>query len=133
MNTFTMQTWDEQVVSGAEGGPRVAHAHATFEYAGLIEGTSVSDSLLYYAGAGYDSGGVTSSGLEHFEASVGGRKGTFVVRHEYTYSADSHHVSSRFSVVPGSATAELTGLTGSGTISGSSQTMDYTFEPVFGE
>lgn len=133
-NTFTMQTWDEQVVSGSDGGPRVAYAHATFTYDGLFEGTSIADSLLFYVGEGYDSGGVTSSGLEYFDGSVGGRKGTFVVRHEYSFSAsgDTHQVSSTFTVLPGSGTGELTGLGGSGTISGSSRTMDYTFEPTFG-
>lgn len=134
-NTFTMQTWDESVVSGEEGGPRVAYAHATFTYSGLIEGTSIADSLLYYVGDGYDGGGTTSSGLERFDGSVDGRKGTFIVRHEYSFSADgdTHQVSSTFTVLPGSGTGELAGLTGSGTISGSSQTMDYTFEPAIAQ
>jgi hypothetical protein len=132
-NTFTMQSWDEQVVSGPEDGPRVGYAHATFEYSGLIEGTSVADSLLYYAGPGYDGGGTTSPGFERIEGSVDGRKGSFVIRHEYAFTADgdNHHVTSRFDVLPGSGTGELAGLTGAGTISGSSQTMDYTFEPSF--
>lgn len=134
MNTFTMQNWDEKIVSGTDSGPRVAYAHATFDYSGLIEGTSIGDSLLYYPGEGYDGGGTTSSGLERFDGSVDGRKGTFIVRHEYTFSAsgETHTVSSTFTVLPGSGTGELAGLGGSGTISGSSQTMDYTFEPTFG-
>ncbi|WP_028851387.1 DUF3224 domain-containing protein [Thermocrispum municipale] len=127
-NTFTTQSWDERAVSGTEGSPRVAHAHATFAYTGLIEGTSTADMLLYYA----DDSDVTSPGLERFEGSVAGRKGTFVVRHEYRFAPDSHEVTSTFSVLPGSATGELTGLTGRGTIAGSSRTMKYTFEPVFG-
>ncbi|MGH3433779.1 MAG: DUF3224 domain-containing protein [Thermocrispum sp.] len=131
--TFTMQTWDERVVSGDDSGPRVAYAHSTFEYSGLIEGSSVADTLLFYVGEGHDGGGVTSSGLERFDGSVGGRKGTFIVRHEYSFTADgdTHHVTSTFTVLPGSGTGELTGLAGDGTISGSSQTMDYTFEPSF--
>lgn len=130
-NTFTVQTWDEHIVSGSKGTPRVAHAHATYEYAGLIEGASIADALLYYAETG-DDGDSTSFALERIEGTVEGRKGSFIVRHEYRISAATHHVSSTFTVVPGSATGELTGMTGSGTTSGASQTMNYTFEPVFG-
>ena len=68
-NTFTMKTWDETIVSGPENGPRFAHAHATFDYAGIIEGSSTGDSLLYYAGEGYDGGGQTAPGFERIEGS----------------------------------------------------------------
>ena len=133
-NTFTMQNWTENVASGPDDGPRVAYAHATFAYQGLIEGISSSDSLLYYPGTGHDGGGVTSPGYERFEASVDGRKGSFVIRHEYAFTAteEAHEVTSRFTVVPGSATGELAGLTGSGTVWGSSETMNYAFTPEFG-
>lgn len=132
-NTFTMQGWDENIVNGEEGGPRVAHAHASFEYSGLIEGTSEADSLLFYVGEGYDGGGTTSPGFERIEGSVDGRKGSFVIRHEFAFTAsgDTHQVTSTFTVVPGSGTGELSRLSGRGTISGSSATMDYTFEPEF--
>lgn len=126
-NTFTMRTWNEDIVSGEEDGPQVAYAHATFTYTGLIEGTSIADSLLFYAGPGYDGGGTTSPGLERIEGSADGRKGSFIIRHEYSFAG--HDVSSTFTVVPGSGTGELAGLTGAGTVAGSSETMSYTFEP----
>jgi Protein of unknown function (DUF3224) len=125
-NTFTMKTWDETIVSGPENGPRFAHAHATFDYAGIIEGSSTGDSLLYYAAEGYDGGGQTAPGFERIEGSVDGRKGSFVLRHEVGYGAAGVH--GRFIVVPGSGTGELAGLSGSGTISGASDIMHYTFE-----
>jgi hypothetical protein len=59
MNAFTMKNWDEKVVSGVEGEPRVAYAHASMTYEGVIEGESICDLLLYYAGEGYDSGSTT--------------------------------------------------------------------------
>lgn len=132
-NTFTMNNWTEHVASGPEDGPRVAYAHAEFSYQGLIEGTSTSDSLLYYAGPGHDGGGTTSPGYERFEGSVDGRKGTFLIRHEYAFGTtdEGHEVSSKFTVVPGSATGELAGLSGSGTIWGTSETMNYAFSPEF--
>jgi hypothetical protein len=125
-NTFTMKTWDEAIVSGPEDGPRFAHAHATFDYNGLIEGSSACDFLLYYAGEGDDGSGQKAPGVERIEGSVEGRKGSFVLQHEVGYG--EHGVRGRFTVVPGSGTGELAGLSGSGTIEGASETMNYTFE-----
>ncbi|MEV0064866.1 MULTISPECIES: DUF3224 domain-containing protein [unclassified Amycolatopsis] len=128
MNTFSMKNWDEHLASGSEGGPRVAYAHATMEYSGVIEGDSICDYLLYYAGEGYDGGGTTSPSFERFDATVDGRRGTFVVRHEGGF--DPKGIWSKFDVVAGSATGELTGLTGSGTVKGTmgEPTVSYTFD-----
>lgn len=125
-NTFTMRSWDEKIVDGPEDGPRFAHAHVTFAYTGIIEGTSVCDFLLYYAGEGYTGSGQTAPGFERIDGTVDGRKGSFVIRHEVGY--ESHGVAGTFTVVPGSGTGELAGLSGGGTISGTSETMDYTFD-----
>jgi len=125
-NTFTMGGWDEKIVSGAEDEPRFAHVHATFDYQGVIEGTSVCEYLLYYAGKGFEGGGQTAPGLERIEGTVDGRKGSFVLRHEVGYGAGG--VRGSFTVIPGSGTGELTGLTGSGSIVGASETMTYTFD-----
>lgn len=130
-NTFYAKSWDEHVVSGEEGAPRFAHAHAVMVYSGLIEGESVSDSLLFYAGEGYDGGGTTSPGLERIEGSVAGRKGSFVLRHEVGF--DAQGVRGTWTVVPGSGTGELAGIGGSGTISGAmgAEVMEYTFDYTF--
>jgi hypothetical protein len=125
-NTFTMKTWDEAIVSGPENGPRFVHTHATFDYTGIVEGSSVADWLLYYAAEGYEGSGQTAPGFEHIEGSVDGRKGSFILRHEVGYG--EHGVQGTFTVVPGSGTGELVGLSGSGTIGGASETMNYTFE-----
>ncbi|TNC23176.1 DUF3224 domain-containing protein [Amycolatopsis alkalitolerans] len=119
-NTFTTKSWDEAIVDGPEDGPRFAHAHCTFEYHGVIEGTAVCDYLLYYPGEG------PAPGFERITGSVEGRKGSFVIRHEVRYSRDG--IRGTFTVVPGSATGELAGLTGTGTIAGAGDPMDYTFD-----
>lgn len=120
-NTFTMRTWQEDVVGGGEDGPRYAHAHATFTYSGVIEGTSTCDYLLYYPGVG-----TTSPGLERIEGSVDGRSGSFVIKHDVEF--DQRGVTGTWRVLPGSGTGELAGLSGSGTIYGESETMSYTFD-----
>ena len=156
-NEFATSSWDEKVVSGQEGGPRVAHAHATMTYSGIIEGTSHCDYLLFYSGEGYDGGGTTSPGLERIEGSVavpveggggrretntaaphatvegggGRREGSFVIRHEVGFDASG--IRGTWTVVPGSGTGGLAGLSGTGTIAGATgeQTVAYTFEYGF--
>src|SRR3954465_15979418 len=116
-DTFTMKSWTEKIVTGPEDGPRVACAHAVMTYTGAIEGESVLDLLLYSAGEGYDGEGTAAPGFERFEGTVDGRKGTFVIKHETGF--DTKGIHSVFTIVPGSGTGELAGLTGSGTTSGS--------------
>lgn len=125
-NTFTVTSWDEKVVDGPEDGPRYAHAHVTFTYTGLIEGTSTCDYLLYYGGEGFDGAGQRAPGLERVTGRVGGREGSFVIRHDVTYDADG--IADTWFVVPGSGTGELAGLTGTGTAKGASETVQYTFD-----
>ncbi|HKN52831.1 MAG TPA: DUF3224 domain-containing protein [Amycolatopsis sp.] len=128
MNTFSMKNWDEHIAAGAEGGPRVAYAHAAMAYTGVIDGESTCDYLLYYAGDGFDGDGQTAPGFERFEAKIDGREGTFVIRHECAF--DEKGISSTFTVVPGSGTGELAGIEGSGTVAGAmgEQNMNYTFD-----
>lgn len=128
MNTFTTKNWDESVVSGTEGQPRYAHAHAVMTYSGLIEGESSVDYLLYYTGPGYDGAGNRAPGFERIEGSVDGRKGSFVIRHEVGF--DNKGINGTFTVVDGSGTDELTGLRGTGTTAGATgeSAMHYTFE-----
>jgi hypothetical protein len=131
-NAFTMKSWDETIVSGEEGAPRVAHAHAMMRYAGIIDGESSCDFLLYYPGEGFDGGGSTSPGFERIEGSVDGRKGSFVIRHEVGF--DPNGIQGTWTVVGGSGSGELTGLTGTGTAAGEmgQETVSYTFEYALG-
>jgi hypothetical protein len=127
-NTYTSKSWEEQIVAGEDGAPRFAHAHASFEYHGTLEGTSTCDMLLYYAGEGYDGGQTTSPGYEFFEGTLDGRAGSFITRHEFGYDASG--IRDTFTVVPGSGTGELAGLTGSGTAASGmhADAVDYTIE-----
>ncbi|WP_020662410.1 DUF3224 domain-containing protein [Amycolatopsis benzoatilytica] len=128
MNTFSTKKWDEHVASGKEGGPRVAYVHAEMEYSGAIEGAASADYLLYYPGEGYDGGTHTSPGYDRFDATVDGRRGTFVVRHEWAF--DAQGIGSKFEVVAGSGTGELAGLSGTGTTHGvlGEPAVSYTFD-----
>jgi hypothetical protein len=63
---------------------------------------------------------------------VAGHKGSFVVRHEVGF--DLNGLQGTFTVVAGSGTGELSGLTGSGTVAGTmgQETVSYTFEYEIG-
>lgn len=121
----TMRTWDEKIVAGPEDGPRYAHAHVSFAYKGVIEGTSTCDYLLYYGGAGYDGGGQAAPGFERVEGAVDGRSGSFLIRHDVRY--DQQGIADTWTVVPGSGTGDLAGLAGSGSMHGDSESMPYVF------
>ncbi|WP_027942232.1 DUF3224 domain-containing protein [Amycolatopsis taiwanensis] len=123
-DTFTVQGWTENIVSGGENAPRFAHAHVTFGYTGVIEGSSTCDYLMYYPGEGHTD--QKAPGFERIEGTVEGRKGSFVLRHEVGYGAEG--VQGTFIVVPGSGTGDLAGIRGTGTVWGSSRTMNYTFD-----
>jgi hypothetical protein len=127
-NTYTMTGWTEHVVAGGETEPRYSHAHATFDHEGVITGSATTDYLLYYDEAS-GNGGQRAPGYSRIEGSVAGRAGTFVVRHDVTYS--DHGITDHFSVVPGSGTGELAGLTGTGTATSASETVPYTFDHRF--
>ncbi|WP_048876822.1 DUF3224 domain-containing protein [Saccharomonospora saliphila] len=121
-----LRAWDEHIAAGPEDAPRYAHARATFTYSGAIEGNSTCDYLLYYAGQGHDGDGQSAPGLEFVEGTVDGRNGTFVLRHDVTYGP--HGIEDTFTVVPGSGSGELEGLTGHGRAASATETVPYTFD-----
>lgn len=128
MNTFRSTSWEEERPAESTG-PRVAHAHLTYAYEGVIEGSSGADLVLYYAAN--DAPG-SYHGYEQVTGIVGGREGTFVCAH--TGSFDDTTVRGTFSVVAGSGTGGLEGLRGSGGFTwthGGGESTPYTFEHGF--
>ena len=59
-----------------------------------------------------DSGVASFTGFEKVEGSLGGRTGSFVLRHTGYY--DGEKATAEYEVVPGSGTDELVGLSGAG-------------------
>jgi Protein of unknown function (DUF3224) len=105
--TFTLDSWDEEH-SETAGGATFGRARVTKTFTGDIEGTSTAV-LLTVATA---DGPAAYTAHEWFEGSVEGRKGTFVSQHG-AVSADR---GVEWTVVAGSGTGELTGITGAGSI-----------------
>ncbi|MEV7723288.1 DUF3224 domain-containing protein [Streptomyces sp. NPDC087917] len=108
---FTYKNWEEQPVGPAGADfPRLACASVTNAFTGVITapGTTCAYTISY---AGENVGAFT--GMELVTGSVGGREGSFVLEERGTFDATGATRCS-FEVVPGSATADLAGLTGSG-------------------
>ncbi len=127
--TFKTISWEEATPPEGHVGPRVAHAHTSDQWEGLISGTSVADHVMYYTGDGENWGAGTFYGFELITGEVDGRKGRFVLLHVGSF--DGTTVRADLSVVEGSGTDDLAGLRGSGSFEathGEGDATAYTFE-----
>ena len=93
-----------------EGG-QMTHTRFEKTFSGDITGTSIVEALM--AGLA-DNGPAVYVGIERFDCSVEGRKGTFVLMHAATQHRSGGSAS--WTIVPGSGTGELAGISGKGEI-----------------
>ena len=125
--TFETVNWDESPFGEVGGGPKLTRALVTGTYSGdLVGKTSVAFIMVYP-----DEVTANFSGLERIEGQLGGRSGSFVLRHEGGFAGGE--AKTTLTVVPGSGTGELTGLRGEGTSlapagSRAELTLDYNFQ-----
>jgi hypothetical protein len=89
-------------------GRRLTHASGTQAFTGGIEGTGHIDWLMCYL----PDRTATFVGLQQVDATLDGRRGTFVMTS--TGRHDGRASEGRWSIVEGSGTGELAGITGSG-------------------
>ncbi|MFZ0063836.1 MAG: DUF3224 domain-containing protein [Pyrinomonadaceae bacterium] len=125
--TFGIKSWDEKPYDEIEGAPKLTRVSATKSYQGDIEGEGKLEYLMMYRSAG----SANFMGLERVTGSVGGRSGSFVLQHSGAFEEGVAKVT--LSVVPGSGTGALRGMTGEGGFSVGHQppyamTLDYHFE-----
>jgi hypothetical protein len=105
---FAIKSWDEKPYSEAEAKPKLTRASVTKTYEGDIEGDGRVEYLMMYR----TDGSASFVGLEQFVGRVGGKSGTFVLQRTGVF--ESGQAKESYSVIPGSATGELQGLSGSG-------------------
>jgi hypothetical protein len=125
--TFELKSWDEKPYEELGGEAKLTRASVVLSYTGEIEGEGKIEFLMMYPEEKYAS----YVGMERIVGSLGGRKGSFVLRHTGTFKrgiADSSLL-----VVPDSGTEDLRGLRGEGTfLSGEAEsysiTLDYSFD-----
>lgn len=129
--TFTIESWDEQPIHEVEGLSKLARVTARLSYKGDIEGLGVVEYLMTY----HDDQSATFIGLERIQGGLAGYTGSFVLQHSGIYKDGS--AKSSFTVVPGSGSDKLAGLSGHGEYAASGCeapiTMHYDLDGVDGE
>lgn len=108
---FSIKSWDEKTWEGKGWseveGPKRTYAKVGRAYTGDLEGEAEVQFLMSYT-----ADGASYVGIEHFVGKLAGRSGTFDMQHTGLYANGA--ANSTFFIVPGSATGELVGLTGTG-------------------
>jgi hypothetical protein len=120
MNTFEVTSWDEQPF--ADGEPKLTTTEATKTFTGDIEGEGTVRYLMVYR----EDGSTLIMGLERVTGRIGDRAGSFVLEHTGTDKDGAAAVT--FTVVPGSGTGDLKGLTGKGGFEAKAMRVDFTFD-----
>ncbi len=130
--TFQIRTWDETPYDQIAGGTKLTRAKVVRSIQGDLEGEGTVEYLMFYR----EDGTANFVGLERITGQLGGRAGSFVLEHTGTYTGGVSRTA--LSVVPGSGTGDLRGLSGKG---GSTPghatdytlTLDYAFESRAGD
>ena len=125
--TFGFTSWDELPWDETDSGLKLSRAAIANVYQGDIEGTSSLTYLMTYL----LDGTASFTGHERVTGRIGDREGSFVLKHEGTFSGGQ--ASATITVIPGSATGDLAGLTGHGTYTATDVqptpfTLEYAFE-----
>lgn len=106
---FAVASWNEETFKELEGDAKLTRASVTGNLTGDIIGSSETEWLMVY---GQD-GTARYVGLQRVDGSLGGMNGSFVV--ESNGAFDGGEAKGIWSVIPGSGTGDLAGLTGEGT------------------
>lgn len=107
--TFEIGSWDENPILEREDGAKVTRAEVSMSFEGDLTGDGAVEWLMAYA----DDGTAIYVGVERIVGALGDKTGSFVVQHVGSF--DGQIAKSDLTVVPGSGTGELDGLTGGGT------------------
>ena len=106
--TYEIKSWDESPYEEVEGGPKLTRATVVRSYLGDIEGDATTEYLMAHR----PDGSASFVGFERIVGTIGDRPGSFVLQHVGTFCEGV--AKGTFSVVPGSGTRDLHGLSGGG-------------------
>ena len=109
--SFSVSSWKEDAYDepdGPEGGGKLTRATVELAFSGAIDGVAVVAWLMAYRADGT----AHFVGLARVRGSLDGRPGSFVL--ENTGEFDGMVAKGEWSVVQGSGTGDLQGLTGTG-------------------
>ena len=103
--SFEVTSWDEQPYDERDG-VKLSRTRVVKAFRGDIEGESTAELLMAMAGEG----SAAYVGMERVSGRVNGRAGSFVYLHTATATGGSRSAS--WTVVAGSGTGELAGISG---------------------
>lgn len=106
---FDFDSWDEQEVLDVEGA-RIVRTTFVKRFTGDLEGTSRGEMVMAHA----LQGSAAYTGYERVEATLTGRRGSFILRHNAWMAQGAG--SSEVVVMDSSGTGELIGLSGTADI-----------------
>jgi hypothetical protein len=120
--TFEITAWDQALYEEPDEGPPLGKATITKAYTGCLEGTGTVHMLACQTG-GTPEDGAGYLAQERVVGALEGRSGSFVLQHGAVGGPDG---SEQYGfIVPGSATGDLKGLTGTCRVEHGVITMDY--------
>lgn len=105
---FAIQSWDEKPYSEGPDLPKLTRASVSKTFTGDVEGEGHVEYLMMYR----DDGSAAFVGLERVVGQIGGKSGTFVLQRSGVF--ENGEAKESYSVVSGSATGDLRGLSGEG-------------------
>jgi hypothetical protein len=105
---FEIEDWNESPLDDRSDVSKVTRAVVNKNYAGDIEGTSITEWLMAYL----EDGSAEFVGMERISGSVGGQEGTLVLRHIGAYQGGAAR--GVLQVVTGASSGELRSAAGSG-------------------
>jgi hypothetical protein len=106
--SFQVTSWDEKPYETLASGGKLTRASVTGRFTGELEGDAAIEFLMAYS----DDEHAEFVGVQQLTGRVGERSGDFVVRATGTFQDGVARAD--WTVVPGTASGELTGLTGDG-------------------
>lgn len=108
---FSIASWDEKPYSEGQGLPKLTKATVSKKFTGDLEGEGHVEYLMMYR----SDGTAAFVGLERITGRLGGKSGSFVLQR--TGAFDGGKANETYTVIPGSGSGDLAGLSGSGTSS----------------
>ena len=108
IGNFEVKSWNEKPYSEIDGQPKLTRADVVYAYHGGLEGEGKIEYLMCYSSNNI----AYLIGYEEVTGRLGDRSGSFVLQHIGTYEDGA--AKTTLTVVPGSATADLSGLRGKG-------------------
>jgi uncharacterized protein DUF3224 len=113
--TFSLRRWEEKAYDEVDGAPKLARATVVYGFDGELSGEGRLEYLMAYL----PDSSALFLGFQRFVGHVGSREGTFIFKHGGRF-ADGV-ASDTWTVLPGSGTGGLTGITGQVEFSASHQ------------